>query len=303
MKKILLLFISVVFMSTFALSSCKQQAHVHEWKDATCLTPKTCVTCGETEGTALGHKWQDATCLTPKTCVTCGETEGTALGHKWQGATCLTPKTCITCGEVEGSALGHVWNGYTCAVCGTIDVAKKDTAKGNDAVQLLSSVNASCDIMSSIIERAWKFSIYEYKNYYTQSNDATLTGFAKYIGIKKDVAKIGIDSYFGKYGYDTSNYVVYLGVSSIAVGCVEEILTDIIDTMKKNLSNVSVYVSEMTDSNNNGKQEVRNYYVAVKTYAEFCFSPRGSYANLSSTLLSYQNECNKASVSCELYFG
>ena len=59
----------------------------------------------------------------------------------------------------------------------------------------------------------------------------------------------------------------------------------------------------MTDSNNNGKQEVRNYYIAVKTYAEFCFSPSGSYANLSSTLSSYQNECNKASVSCELYFG
>ena len=29
--------------------------HLHEWKEATCLEPKTCGSCGETEGTALGH--------------------------------------------------------------------------------------------------------------------------------------------------------------------------------------------------------------------------------------------------------
>ena len=154
MKKILLLFISVVLISTFALSSCKQQAHVHEWKDATCLTPKTCVTCGETEGMALGHKWQEATCLTPKICMVCGKTEGTALGHKWQDATCLTPKICTVCGKTEGKALGHKWQDYTCTVCGAIDITKKDKAKGHDAIELLSSSKDSCDYMSSIIAKA-----------------------------------------------------------------------------------------------------------------------------------------------------
>ena len=31
--------------------------HQHDWKPATCTEPKTCKTCGATEGKALGHKW------------------------------------------------------------------------------------------------------------------------------------------------------------------------------------------------------------------------------------------------------
>lgn len=252
-KKLLPILMSILLISTFALSGCKQQVHAHEWKEATCSTPKTCKTCGETEGVALGHKWKD----------------------------------------------------YTCTVCGTVDTTKKDKAKGNEAVKLLSYTNDACDVMSIAISKAWHFSIYEYKNYYTRSNDATLTDFAKYIGLKKDIVKKGVDSYFKKHGYDTKNYVVCLGVSNIAVNCVEEIFTQsgLIDSMKKSLSEAAAYIGEITDSNNNGKQEVWNYYVSVKTYTEFCFYPSGSYANLSSNLSSYRNECNKASVSCERYFG
>ncbi len=33
---------------------------------------------------ATGHDWKDATCTEPKTCKTCGETEGEALGHDWE---------------------------------------------------------------------------------------------------------------------------------------------------------------------------------------------------------------------------
>ena len=104
-----------------ALSAC---GHEHEWKEATCTTPKTCMTCEETEGEALGHEWEGATCTEPKTCVTCGETEGEALGHEWEEATCTEPKTCVTCGETEGEALGHEWSEATCielktcATCG-----------------------------------------------------------------------------------------------------------------------------------------------------------------------------------------
>ena len=103
--------------------------HAHTWNDATCIVPKTCAVCGETEGSALGHKWQNATCTAPKTCSTCGETEGSALGHKWQNATCTAPKTCSTCGETEGSALGHKWQNATCtapktcSTCGETDGA------------------------------------------------------------------------------------------------------------------------------------------------------------------------------------
>ena len=41
----------------------------HTWKDATCFLPKTCTSCGETEGEALGHTWKDATCIDPKICI------------------------------------------------------------------------------------------------------------------------------------------------------------------------------------------------------------------------------------------
>ena len=82
-------------------------AHVHSWADATCTTPKTCTTCGATEGEANGHAWEDADCDTPKTCTTCGATEGEANGHVWADADCDTPKTCTTCGATEGEANGH----------------------------------------------------------------------------------------------------------------------------------------------------------------------------------------------------
>ena len=36
--------------------------HVHEFADATCNEPKTCVGCGETEGYALGHEYSDGNC-------------------------------------------------------------------------------------------------------------------------------------------------------------------------------------------------------------------------------------------------
>lgn len=96
----------------------------HEWQEATCTQPRTCIVGNETEGEALGHVWREADCITPKTCTVCGEKEGAALGHAWREADCSTPKTCTTCGEKEGTALGHTWQEadyftpQTCLVCG-----------------------------------------------------------------------------------------------------------------------------------------------------------------------------------------
>jgi hypothetical protein len=104
----------------------------HSWNNATCTAPKTCKTCGATEGSAAGHSWKAATCTAPKTCSKCGTTEGSATGHNWSNATCTAPKTCKTCGATEGGSLGHAYaeesktNGnnvgsvitYRCALCG-----------------------------------------------------------------------------------------------------------------------------------------------------------------------------------------
>ena len=52
------------------------------------------------------HQWQDADCDSPKTCATCGATEGEALGHQWVPATATKAKTCSVCGAAEGKPLG-----------------------------------------------------------------------------------------------------------------------------------------------------------------------------------------------------
>ena len=122
-KKIGLLCLVLACVLVLSACGCKHET----WKDADCVTPKTCAECGETEGEALGHAWVDADCLNAKTCTVCGETEGEALGHAWADATCETAKTCSACGETEGEALGHTWMDatteapMTCEACGATE--------------------------------------------------------------------------------------------------------------------------------------------------------------------------------------
>lgn len=68
-------------------------------------------------GCCLSHEWADASCTAPKTCIKCEETEGEALGHEWNDATCTAPRTCAKCEETEGSALGHNVVDTICTRC------------------------------------------------------------------------------------------------------------------------------------------------------------------------------------------
>ena len=110
MKRKVFLAIMAILM-LFALSSCVCE---HEWKEADCVTPKSCSLCEETEGEPLDHNWLSADCVLPEHCSRCEETVGEALGHTWAEATCTTPKTCIVCTATEGEALGHTWAEATC---------------------------------------------------------------------------------------------------------------------------------------------------------------------------------------------
>ena len=101
----------ILMLFTLLLSGC---CLVHDWKDATCTTPRMCRVCKETEGEPLGHVWLDATCTIAKTCEVCGETEGEPLGHIWREATCQEPKTCTVCGATEGTTTDHDWLEATC---------------------------------------------------------------------------------------------------------------------------------------------------------------------------------------------
>lgn len=114
-KKAISLVFGGLLLVLLASCGCK-----HEWQDATCTTPATCVKCGESAGSPLGHNWKDATCTEPETCSVCGATNGQPHGHQWQTATCTTSETCSVCGETQGDApLGHTLdeNGI-CTVCG-----------------------------------------------------------------------------------------------------------------------------------------------------------------------------------------
>lgn len=79
----------------------------HNFKEATCTAPKTCIDCGATEGEALGHYYLPATCLSPSKCFRCGDEVGEVGSHDYIEATCTTPKTCRYCNEVVGTANGH----------------------------------------------------------------------------------------------------------------------------------------------------------------------------------------------------
>ncbi|MGN0532876.1 MAG: fibronectin type III domain-containing protein [Eubacterium sp.] len=84
--------------------------------DATCTEDGTksikCIYCGlafdtvTDEGSALGHDWADATCLAPKTCKRCGETEG-GLGEHSYAIVSQRPATCNADGFIN----------YKCTVC------------------------------------------------------------------------------------------------------------------------------------------------------------------------------------------
>ncbi len=87
----------------------------HEFFDATCQSPASCMHCGYQVGEKTDHNWQDADCTNAKWCISCGMTEGLPLGHDFTEATCTAPMTCKVCGVTEGSSLGHIGGEGTCA--------------------------------------------------------------------------------------------------------------------------------------------------------------------------------------------
>lgn len=90
-----------ILLGVLLLTGC----HSHEWAEATCVQPRTCTECGETEGETLEHTWQEATCAQPRTCGVCGETEGEALPHTLTDANYQQAAVCTVCGAEVGEPL------------------------------------------------------------------------------------------------------------------------------------------------------------------------------------------------------
>ena len=118
----------------------------HEWQDATCTSPKTCIKCRQISGEKLGHSWIAATCETPEMCSVCGEIRAEALGHNWAKADCENPKICNTCKKTDGQALGHDWKAATCETPKTCKTCGKTegTAKGHNWLEATYTSPETC---------------------------------------------------------------------------------------------------------------------------------------------------------------
>ena len=115
MKKLVLLTLVVAMVLSMAGCGCK-----HEWKDATCTTPKTCSLCGETEGEVLEHTpgqleitSVDTEALTityQQVCTGCGATLDTQTGSTGiapvDGKFVLSPNEWNACLTANINAMG-----------------------------------------------------------------------------------------------------------------------------------------------------------------------------------------------------
>lgn len=75
MRKLISILLLAVMMVSLLTGCCLS----HDWKDATCTTPKVCAKCGKAEGEALGHNWETSIFYDLKECLTCGEKDMTSM--------------------------------------------------------------------------------------------------------------------------------------------------------------------------------------------------------------------------------
>lgn len=110
--------------------------HTHSWVAATCTNPKTCSSCGATEGSALGHSpGSAATCTTAQTCTRCGVTLANALGHSFGSTTAAKAATCIATGNTAYKKCSRC-NKYFAS-----DAATNSTAGKSDTSSFVTAKN------------------------------------------------------------------------------------------------------------------------------------------------------------------
>lgn len=217
MKKRWILGIAVMLTSVL-LTGCHMK---HEWQEATCTEPKTCLTGGETEGEALGHTWVEATCEEPKTCSACGETEGEPLGHSWAEAACTEARTCSVCGATEGEPLGHNWKeaNYqepkTCIVCGETEgepltpAFEENGLVADMELGVTYDYNTSCSL-DTAKKTVGRLTVYDYKVFDSDEDHAAKEGY-EWRGIEAFVVlnaneDSNLRNYGAKVGYITTDY-------------------------------------------------------------------------------------------------
>ena len=98
----------------------------------------TCSVCNNTvtaEVEALGHNWADADCTKPSTCMRCGETSGAAIGHDFTVFVETVDYTCTTDGYTT----------YKCIRCEETEIRDITKAAHRPAADFAVIEKASCD--------------------------------------------------------------------------------------------------------------------------------------------------------------
>lgn len=72
MTRKLSVLIIILALAMLFTGCCKHEV----WTEADCTNAKTCVECGEVDGSPLGHIWIPRTTEIPETCTRCNETRG-----------------------------------------------------------------------------------------------------------------------------------------------------------------------------------------------------------------------------------
>lgn len=94
-NRIFFLLCLVILLLSLTGCSCE-----HEWQASTCLAPRTCIHCGETQGKVRSHNWGNTACNSPEPCTVCGTMDGMEFTHEWRDDC----KICIHCGHDERPA-------------------------------------------------------------------------------------------------------------------------------------------------------------------------------------------------------
>lgn len=67
------------------------------------------------------HNFIPATCTKPKTCTSCGATEGDILAHSFSKADCTNTAKCTVCGFDSQKNGEHLFKNYFCTICNSVD--------------------------------------------------------------------------------------------------------------------------------------------------------------------------------------
>ena len=123
----------------------EERTITHDFTAADCDTPKTCKTCGATEGSALGHEWTTPDvdlCEVQSTCSRCGATDGENKKHTPANDDndCSTALNCGVCGKEILAAGEHTpekddgncTTEQKCTVCNEVAIVAKDVHTDTD---------------------------------------------------------------------------------------------------------------------------------------------------------------------------